>query len=443
MADLAALLQERERVVNEALELADGYAEHADDPTYGERLIQSRERIVELDAAIAKADEETSAIEAIRKAAEARPLEAYRAARRPLLYGGGGEESEMLTPGEAFIRSTAYRRWMDEWKDGGPPEGIQARSGAADAGAVHRLMLGLQTPTERMRAAGLRALVTSSDTSAGALVEPSFRGLLEPGLVRPLTIRQLLTVIPVVTDAVEYVREASRVSAAAPVAEATAVTGTSGTKPEGGVVFELVTVAIRTLAAWVPVTKRILADAPALRAYIDQYLSDDLAIELEDQVITGSGSGENFTGIFNTTGTNTAGPHSGSDTILDSIRTAIRLVVVNGRTRPTAVVVTPEDAEAIERLKDSQSRYIGAGPFGSQFTTVWGVPLIESEAIPTGFALVGDFRKAVLFDRESTSISVGTANDDFIRNLVRVLAEMRAGFGVLRPAAFTEVDTAP
>jgi hypothetical protein len=35
---------------------------------------------------------------------------------------------------------------------------------------------------------------------------------------------------------------------------------------------------------------------------------------------------------------------------------------------------------------------------------------------------------------------VGTAGDDFIRNIVWVLAEMRAGFGVLRPRAFAIAD---
>jgi HK97 family phage major capsid protein len=65
--------------------------------------------------------------------------------------------------------------------------------------------------------------------------------------------------------------------------------------------------------------------------------------------------------------------------------------------------------------------------------------VVENEACPLGFALVGDFRRAILWDRESVQISVGTANEDFIRNLVRVLAEIRVGFGVVRPA-FVEVD---
>lgn len=65
-----------------------------------------------------------------------------------------------------------------------------------------------------------------------------------------------------------------------------------------------------------------------------------------------------------------------------------------------------------------------------------GVPIVESEALPVNTGLVGDFRRAILFDREATSISIGTAGDDFIRNLVRVLAELRAGFVVVRPQGF-------
>ena len=46
------------------------------------------------------------------------------------------------------------------------------------------------------------------------------------------------------------------------------------------------------------------------------------------------------------------------------------------------------------------------------------------------------FSKAVLFDRQSLAITLGTINDEFVRNMVTVLGEVRAGFGVIRPAAF-------
>lgn len=41
--------------------------------------------------------------------------------------------------------------------------------------------------------------------------------------------------------------------------------------------------------------------------------------------------------------------------------------------------------------------------------------------------------------QEQVTISVGTVDQDFIRNIVRVLAELWAGFGVIRPSAFCPV----
>jgi hypothetical protein len=91
---------------------------------------------------------------------------------------------------------------------------------------------------------------------------------LEPGLVRPPSPVQLVTVLPTSSDTIEYVKEVSRENVAAPVAEATALTGASGTKPEGGIVFDVVTEPISTIAVWVPGTRRIVADAAELEANV-------------------------------------------------------------------------------------------------------------------------------------------------------------------------------
>jgi HK97 family phage major capsid protein len=60
--------------------------------------------------------------------------------------------------------------------------------------------------------------------------------------------------------------------------------------------------------------------------------------------------------------------------------------------------------------------------------------------IVSGTGLVGDFTKAMLFDRQS--VSVGTINDMFVRNQVAVLAELRATFAVVRPTAFCIISGA-
>ena len=45
----------------------------------------------------------------------------------------------------------------------------------------------------------------------------------------------------------------------------------------------------------------------------------------------------------------------------------------------------------------------------------------------------------MLWDREEGQVRVGWINDQFIRNIQTLLAELRAAFGVLRGAAFSKV----
>jgi HK97 family phage major capsid protein len=84
----------------------------------------------------------------------------------------------------------------------------------------------------------------------------------------------------------------------------------------------------------------------------------------------------------------------------------------------------------------------GRARYGVGAPRLWGVPVVEIDALAAGTALVGDFTKAVLFDRQSLAITLGTINDQFVHNMVTVLGEIRAGFGVIRPSAFVKASLA-
>ena len=87
-----------------------------------------------------------------------------------------------------------------------------------------------------------------------------------------------------------------------------------------------------------------------------------------------------------------------------------------------------------------ETNYYG-GPSAIGQRTLWGVPVVESEAQTSGYATIGDFTKAVVWDREQTTVTMTDSHADFfVRNLVAVLAEERLAFGVTRPTAFCTVD---
>lgn len=305
---------------------------------------------------------------------------------------------------------------------------------------------------------GQKALVTgASDTSGGAFIRGDDMGIqvgLEP-FQRPLTLRDLVTNGTTTSDSIEYVRVTSITNNAAPVAEATSsalptqdgstgalvnATG-GGYKPESGLAVARVTTPVRTIAHWIPVTKRALSDAAQMMTLIDNFLQYGLEEELEDQMIAGDGTGENFDGVGNVSGVQAQAWDTDFLTTLRKAKTKVR---TTGRSVPNGYVLNPADVETLDLLTDNENRYYFGGPSGSGLpgtAPVWNLPVVESEAVPAGTGYVGDWSKAILWDRQQSTITTTDSHADFfVRNLVAILAEMRAAFGVIQPTAFVEID---
>lgn len=303
---------------------------------------------------------------------------------------------------------------------------------------------------------GFKSLFTgASSTSGGAFVVNDRTDIVESLGRRDLTIRDLVSVRRTTSDTVEYVTQTSHTNSAAPIAEATSsaapITGAAlgdplqlnaggGYKPEGAWAYAVNSTTVKTIAEWVPATKRALADVAQLEGLINSELVADLKETEETQILTGSGSGQNILGILNSGVQTQAATTTNDATWFGSFRQAVTKLRTVGRVRPNGVVVNPAQAERIDTSKDSSLRFYGNGPFGLAPRTLWGLPVVESEAITAGTALVGDFSKAVLWDREQASITMTDSHADFfIRNLIAVLAEESVAFAVTRPTAFCTV----
>ncbi len=344
--------------------------------------------------------------------------------------------------GQLYVEGREYKSLLE-----GVPGGFSAkhRVQANPTGFKHLV------PPAR----GQKALVTGlSDTSGGAFVDSDRLGLrvgLEP-FERPLKLRDLVTGGRTQTDSIEYVRVTGFTNNAAPVAEATSsgpqtVSGAAlvnavggGYKPESAIATQRITTPVRTIAHWIPVTKRALSDAAQMMTLIDNFLEYGLEEELEDQMIAGDGTGENLEGVSNVSGVQA---QAWDTNILTTTRKAKTKVRVVGRSMPNGYVMHPSDVETLDLLSDNEQRYYWGGPAqsGMPGSTLWGLPVIESEAVPAGTAYVGDWKKSILWDREQSTITTTDAHSDFfVRNLVAILAEMRAAFGVIQPTAFVEID---
>ena len=88
------------------------------------------------------------------------------------------------------------------------------------------------------------------------------------------------------------------------------------------------TALVKTIAEWVPATKRALADVAALEGLINDELRADVAEAEEGQILSGDGTGENFTGITAWSGIQT---QAFATDLLTSIRKGITKCRTVGR----------------------------------------------------------------------------------------------------------------
>jgi HK97 family phage major capsid protein len=355
---------------------------------------------------------------------------------RDPIAGTGKPGAKAPTLGGQFVESEQFKAFLKRFPRGevsDTAKNIQSDPVAFDAGDV--LWPGRKA-----------TLITgASDTSAGALVFAEDLGLRAQGTFqRPLTLVDLVSRGTTESDTVSYVRVTGFTNAAAPTAEATAATGTSGTKPQSDLALERVEAPVRTIAHWMAATKRSLSDAGQVRTLIDNFLRYGLAEEVEDQIVTGDGTGEDFEGIQAVDGVQSQ-PYSndyagdGLHPLLETTRKARTKVRLVGRAIPTGYAFHPLDWEKIDLVRLAKNPQNEATELGTQ--RLHGLPVVESEAVPEGTGYVADWRTIVLFDREQAAIQVSDSHSDFfVRNLVAILAELRAALAIYVPEAIVEID---
>jgi HK97 family phage prohead protease/HK97 family phage major capsid protein len=240
-------------------------------------------------------------------------------------------------------------------------------------------------------------------------------GLLAPA---PLLL-SLLTRVPVeggsITQNTIHYQPTDSGNKAAIVAEAQP-------KPESDLAASSSVLAFALWAHHVGVTKQALADLPALRQLVDSVLTRGLLVKVDGGVLTAlSGAATAFVGGV------------GSLPADNAAVAAAQLAALGGSS--IVVAMNPTDLVAIDTAKASGSGvYVGRPPINGQLV---GVP-----SIPAGKLLAFASESAYLAEREAVNVVAGLANDDFTKNIVRLLAEWRGITVIQVPALILYGDAA-
>lgn len=347
------------------------------------------------------------------------------------LKSAGYDAEQVKSLGEQFVESEGFKKLASDEQSG--------QRGRATL-EVKGSMPDLETK------ATITLATSNAAGSAGAAVAPTrLAGILQLPQ-RRLTIRDLISPGQMSGNALQYVRQRGFTNNAGMVAEGTR-------KPSSDIQLELIDTTAKVIAHFMKASRQVLDDAPMLQSMINSHLLYGLGFREEAQILYGDGTGQNLLGIIpqaseysdareaDVLATRAEGAVINQ---IDRIRLAM-LQSVLAEYPATGIVLNPIDWAMIELLHDGMSRYVIGQPQGAADMRLWRLPVVETPAITAGTFLTGAFRLgAQLFDRWVARIQLATENeDDFVNNLVTILAEERIALAVYRPEAFITGDLLP
>ena len=225
------------------------------------------------------------------------------------------------------------------------------------------------------------------------------------------------------------------------------VTGNAGfiaegsAKPETTFNVTAKTGQVKTIATWTKVSEQLFADKSQLINILDNNLTHTVDVTVQNQLISGDGTGENLSGISKTgnytdyaTGSGTA---ANTVDLLRNVAFKMRGANIDNLT----ILINWTDWSALLGLKSTSNEYLINGILDPVKQTIYGIPVVLSSAITAGKFAMGNFKMGgIVFDKTAMGLEIDRTGDDFTKNLITIRAERRLGFAVVQPKAICYGD---
>lgn len=306
--------------------------------------------------------------------------------------------------GKSFIESEAFKSFRKAHPSG-LGSGTPVRVEAKNLGSVNDLGI------------GTKATITTTTGHDGPVRDPAGYYNYLPG-DEPLTFLNLITTGNTNVPYSEYARIISETDLAAVVAE-------GALKPLSDITTDKAESKAYTYADGFDITNQTLADDGALAAFMEQRIRQHVRGVIEDKLLNGTGAGTEPQGILTTTGT--LAQAFDTDVVVTLARSLEKFEANNQNSAAQAIVMHPTDVWNLRLLKGSDGHYLLGNPLQQgPIPTPWGVPLVRSNRVAAGSALVGRFDSVHFLELEPLNVLAFNQHKDYAqRNMVYVRAESR------------------
>ena len=211
--------------------------------------------------------------------------------------------------------------------------------------------------------------------------------------------------------------EATIVRAAGMVAE-------GDTFPESTAAWQWYTKDLRKVGDTLPVTEEFFEDEAQAFAELDMFLSVNVNLVVDNQLVNGNNTGQNLDGILNASPAYTPVASGVTSPNLKDLVIKVRNAITRDRGskyRPDMVLVSSSTMEDLILAKDANNNYI----FDENTGTLGGLAVVVDENMPDNQIVVGDRRFARVYEKTGVVLSRGTVNAQFTEDEMTLKARKR------------------
>ena len=220
------------------------------------------------------------------------------------------------------------------------------------------------------------------------------------------------------------------------------VTGNAGfvaegsAKPETTFKVDAKTGQVKTIATWTKVSEQLFADKSQLINILDNNLTHAVDVTVQNQLISGDGTGENLSGISKAGNFTDYVKGSGEATNTVDLLRNVAFKMRGANIDNLTIVLNWADWSALLGLKSTSNEYLINGILDPVKQTIYGIPVVLSSAMTAGKFAMGNFKMGgIVFDKTAMALEIDRTGDDFTKNLITIRAERRLGFAVVQPKA--------
>lgn len=190
---------------------------------------------------------------------------------------------------------------------------------------------------------------------------------------------------------------------------------------------------IGKVASFFGISEDMMDDLSWVIGEINDAAQYDLKLQEETQLLSGDGSENNLTGLFNRE-IQTMNKDELSDA--DRLSKAALQITTTTNFQADAYVMNPLDFWKLTIAKDANGNYLNL----TDGAKLWNIPTVATAAITEGTALVGAFKSAKVLRKGGLVVKMTDSDtDDFLHFKQKCRVSERLGLQVKYPKAFVKV----